>query len=148
MPGRVRDRLREVAVVSESEAVLAVALAAAPPLVAYAAAVVSACAVTLTRPVHNAILPELAVTATDFEFTFARRDDSLAPETQQTFQFGSDLSGWTPIAIPTGPGVISVPPATVTVTPGTPADTVKVSIPKTSATDGRLFGRLRVFHSP
>ncbi len=42
--------------------VLALALAAAPPLLAYAAAVVSACVVTLTRPVHNAILPELAET--------------------------------------------------------------------------------------
>jgi MFS family permease len=43
-------------------AILALALATAPPILAYVAAIVSACAVTLTRPVHNAILPELADT--------------------------------------------------------------------------------------
>jgi MFS family permease len=41
---------------------VAVTLWLAPAILAYAAAVVSACAVTLTRPVHNAILPELADT--------------------------------------------------------------------------------------
>ena len=41
---------------------LALALAFAPPALAYLAAIVSACAVTLTRPVHNAILPELSET--------------------------------------------------------------------------------------
>ncbi|MGZ4150281.1 MAG: cyclic nucleotide-binding domain-containing protein, partial [Actinomycetota bacterium] len=45
-----------------SGAALAVALWLAPPLVAYAAAVISACTITLTRPVHNAILPELSDT--------------------------------------------------------------------------------------
>src|SRR5262245_17368908 len=42
--------------------VLGAALAFAPPVVAYLAAIVSECTVTLTRPVHNAILPELADT--------------------------------------------------------------------------------------
>ncbi len=42
--------------------VLAVALWKAPPLAAYAAAVLASCAVTFTRPTHNAILPELADT--------------------------------------------------------------------------------------
>jgi len=45
-----------------SAAVLGAAFAWAPAPVAYIAAIVSACAVTLTRPVHNAILPELADT--------------------------------------------------------------------------------------
>ncbi|MGZ8639598.1 MAG: MFS transporter [Actinomycetota bacterium] len=41
---------------------LAVALWKAPPLVAYAAAVLASCAVTFTRPAHYAILPGLADT--------------------------------------------------------------------------------------
>jgi MFS family permease len=40
----------------------AIALWFAPPLVVYATAILSACAVTLTRPVHHAILPTLAET--------------------------------------------------------------------------------------
>ena len=40
----------------------ALALWLAPPLVVYAAAVVAACAITLTRPVHHALLPELSDT--------------------------------------------------------------------------------------
>ncbi|MDQ5873973.1 MAG: MFS transporter, partial [Actinomycetota bacterium] len=43
-------------------AALAAALAWAPPPLAYLAAVISAALVSLTRPVHNAILPELAAT--------------------------------------------------------------------------------------
>jgi MFS family permease len=59
-----RDRALAVGygVQTLSGGVLAMALWLAPPIVAYAAAVVSACAVTLTRPVHNAILPELSDT--------------------------------------------------------------------------------------
>jgi MFS family permease len=41
---------------------LAVALWKAPPLVVYAAAVVASCSITFTRPVHYAILPDLAET--------------------------------------------------------------------------------------
>ena len=41
---------------------LALAIWKAPPLVAYAAAVVVSCAVTFTRPSHNAVMPELADT--------------------------------------------------------------------------------------
>ncbi len=41
---------------------LAIALWKAPPLWAYAAAVLSSCAVTFTRPAHYAILPQLADT--------------------------------------------------------------------------------------
>ncbi len=43
-------------------ALLAVALWQGPSIAAYAAAVLSSCAVTFTRPAHNAILPELADT--------------------------------------------------------------------------------------
>ena len=43
-------------------ALLALALWKAPPLVAYAAAAVASCAITFTRPTHNAILADLADT--------------------------------------------------------------------------------------
>ena len=45
-----------------ANAACAIALWTAPPLAVYACAVVAACAVTLTRPVHHAILPELSDT--------------------------------------------------------------------------------------
>jgi chondroitin-sulfate-ABC endolyase/exolyase len=97
----------------------------------------------------TSILPKLTVTASHFEFTYQRRDDSLAPETIQVFQYGSDLTGWTDIIIPTASGSVGVGAGTVTVGAGTPSDavtdTVTVSIPKEEAGDGRmLFGRLRV----
>jgi MFS family permease len=43
-------------------AILALALWKAPPLVAYFAAAVASCAITFTRPTHNAILADLADT--------------------------------------------------------------------------------------
>jgi predicted MFS family arabinose efflux permease len=42
-----------------------VAMAAAPAGIVYATAVLSACSMTLTRPVHNALLPELATTPSE-----------------------------------------------------------------------------------
>ena len=91
----------------------------------------------------SSILPDLVVTATDFEFTFNRRDDSLNPETTQTFQYSKDLVTWTDIIVPTSSG--SVDAATFTITDNGVTDSVKVSIPKTEAAPGTsLFGRLRV----
>lgn len=93
----------------------------------------------------QASLPDLVVTATDFEFTYTRRDDSLSPETTQTFQFGTDLAAWMSVVVPVGPGLVSVPPATVSVTDAGITDTVKISIPKaTVAPATKLFGRLQV----
>lgn len=93
------------------------------------------------------ILPDLAVTATDFEFTYQRRDDSVSPETTQTFQWGSTLASWPGSVVVTAGGG-SFPPATITISPGTPddgvTDTVKVSIPKSEAVGGKLFGRILV----
>ncbi|MEX1116948.1 MAG: autotransporter-associated beta strand repeat-containing protein [Akkermansiaceae bacterium] len=96
----------------------------------------------------SSIMPKLVVTATDFEFTYQRRDDSVAPETTQTFQWGTTLATWPGSAvIPAASGPVGA--ATVTVTAGVPddavTDTVKVSIPKTeSGGTGKLFGRLQV----
>jgi hypothetical protein len=78
-----------------------------------------------------------------FEFTYSRLDLSLA-DTTQTFNYGSDLSGWTAIGIPTGPGVSAVGIATVTITDTGATDSVKISIPSTAATTGKLFGLLQV----
>ena len=50
------------AIQAGADAVLALALWKAPAMAAYAAAVLASCAITLTRPVHNAILPHLAET--------------------------------------------------------------------------------------
>ncbi len=96
----------------------------------------------------SSILPGLNVTATDFEFTYQRRDDSVSPQTTQTFQWGTTLATWPGSAvIPAGGGTVGA--ATITVSPGTPndavTDTVKVRIPKTEAGgSGKLFGRLQV----
>ena len=92
---------------------------------------------------NTTILPTLNVTDTAFEFSYSRLDLSLA-DTTQTFQYGSDLSGWSPIVIPAGPGVIPVGIATVTVTDTGTTDSVKVSIPKTAAVGGKLLSRLKV----
>ena len=88
-----------------------------------------------------AILPSLAVTATNYEFTYTRRDDSLT-DTIQTFQYGSTLTGWVDIVVPAGGG--SVGAATITVTHNDITDTVKISISKSVAPTGSLFGRLKV----
>jgi len=59
-----RDRALSIGytIQAATAALTALALWFAPPIVAYAAAVLSACSITLTRPVHNAILPELSET--------------------------------------------------------------------------------------
>ena len=92
------------------------------------------------------IMPDVVVTATDFEFSYQRRDDSLNAETTQTFQYGtglSDLAGWTDIVVSSGSETVGM--ATITVTDGTPADAVKISIPKSSVPPStKLFGRLQV----
>jgi MFS family permease len=59
-----RGRALSLGYVAQAVADLSLGLAmlTAPSLVVYGAAVVASCAVTLTRPVHNAILPDLART--------------------------------------------------------------------------------------
>lgn len=92
----------------------------------------------------SAILPDLVVTSTHFEFTFQRRDDSVAPETTQTFQWGTTLATWPgSIVVPATAGTVGV--AEVLVTDASPADTVTIRIPKTEAgASGKLFGRLQI----
>lgn len=80
-------------------------------------------------------LPTVAASGANFVFSFTRREESAA-DTEQVFEYGSDLAGWTPLNItaPTAPQV----------TLGTPAgglQTVTVTIPKGS--NASLFGRLK-----
>lgn len=82
-------------------------------------------------------LPVLTTTATDFIYTFNRADESEA-EIGLTFQHGSNLTGWTDVAI----GATSAGVVVVTENAAAP-DTVVVTIPKSAATSGKLFGRLR-----
>jgi autotransporter-associated beta strand protein len=90
---------------------------------------------TLADP---AILPDAAPGPTHFLFSFTRREESAA-DTTQIFEYGSTLTGWTPVNItaPTAPEVSF----------GTTANgirSVTVSIPLSAAPDGHLFGRLKV----
>jgi hypothetical protein len=81
------------------------------------------------------ILPNLNAAGESFLFTYHRR--AAATGTTQTFEYGSNLSGWTPVAIPGG--------VAVTVTPDDPSpgiDKVEISVAKDAET--KLFGRLKV----
>jgi autotransporter-associated beta strand protein len=84
-----------------------------------------------------AILPTLDSSGANFVFHFTRREES-ATDTTQVFQYGSDLVGWTPINI--------TPPVGSEVTLGTPSggtQEVTVTISKSVAVGGKLFGRLK-----
>lgn len=80
-------------------------------------------------------LPSADASGANFVFSFTRREESAA-DTEQVFQYGSDLAGWTPLNItaPTAPQV----------TVGTPSaglQTVTITIPKGANTS--LFGRIK-----
>ena len=90
---------------------------------------------------NTSILPVKTLTATDFIFTFNRADESEAEITAK-FQYGSTLTGWTDVAIG-ATTALSGPQVTVTENGASP-DTVTVTIPRTSAVGGKLFGRLNV----
>ena len=82
----------------------------------------------------TAILPTSTTTATDVVFTFYRRAASTV-DTTQTFEYSDNLTGWTPLAIPGGTGV-------VVTDIGGGIDEVVVTVPIGSNT--KLFGRLAV----
>lgn len=81
--------------------------------------------------------PVLTTDATNFIFTFSRADESEA-EIGLTFQWGSTLTGWTDIAV----GAASAGSVAVTENTTSP-DTVVVTIAKSNAVGGKLFGRLK-----
>jgi autotransporter-associated beta strand protein len=85
------------------------------------------------------ILPLLDASGSNFVFTFTRREESK-DDTTQIFEYGANLSSWTPVNItaPTGTEVSLG-------TPSAGLQTVQIIIPKSPASvDGKLFGRLKV----
>ena len=89
-----------------------------------------------------AIAPTLNTSGSNFVFSFTRRQDSVALATQ-VFQYGTDLAGWTSVTIGATGGVVGS--ATIAVgANGTGTDGVTVTIPKSVAIGGKLFGRLKV----
>ena len=92
----------------------------------------------LPTTADSGILPTPSLTPTHFVFSFTQREESHSTTTQ-IFEYGSTLAGWTSVQItsPAGPGVSLGSPAAG-------LRSVSVSVPRSAATDGRLFGRLKV----
>ena len=80
------------------------------------------------------ILPVLANVGGTWFFDYNRSDLSQAGTTQ-VVEYGSNLTGWTPILIPAATS------SDVVITPGSPADHVRVTLP---ATGSQGFVRLKV----
>ncbi len=81
------------------------------------------------------VLPTLTPSGNNWLFEYNRSDLSLPPATTQVVEYGSELTGWTPVTIPaTSAGI-------VTITPGSPSDHVTVTIPSPGA---KGFVRLKV----
>lgn len=87
---------------------------------------------------NTSILPTLDASGANFVFSFTRREES-ANDTAQVFRYGSDLTGWTVVNItaPTG-SEVSIGTAVGGL------QTVTVTIPKSAAVGGKLFGQLQV----
>jgi hypothetical protein len=80
------------------------------------------------------IQPTLTNSAGDWVFEYDR-SDAAQSSTTQTVEYGNNLTGWTPVNIPaTSAGIVEI-------TPGSPSDHVKVTIP-TNGT--QTFIRLKV----
>ncbi len=90
----------------------------------------------------QALAPTLDASGSNFVFSFTRRDDSES-EAPVVFQYGSDLATWTDVAVGATSGTVGA--ATVGVTEGgTVTDAITVSVPKTVAVGGKLFGRIKM----
>ena len=83
----------------------------------------------------QAILPKLTKSGATWLFEYNRSNLALPPATTQVVEYGSNLTGWTPIAIP------ATSAGAVTITPGTPSDHVSVAIPNLG---NQTFVRLKV----
>ena len=81
------------------------------------------------------ILPTLAKSGVDWVFEYDRSDASMPPATTQIVEYGSNLTGWTAVPIP------ATTSGMVTITPGSPSDHVKVTLP---AGGSQQFARLKV----
>ncbi|MEI6606273.1 MAG: Ig-like domain-containing protein [Verrucomicrobiota bacterium] len=83
----------------------------------------------------SAILPVMTPGVTGYRFEYDRGHLSLPPATTQVVQYGSDLTGWSQIVIP------SASAGSVTITPGSTSDHVSVMLPNLGAMG---FVRLQV----
>lgn len=92
------------------------------------------------------VLPDLTVNATSFIFTFTRNDESEL-EVPLEFQWGTALAAWPNlVTIGAAGSPADLNGVTVVVNEGTPAnspDSITVTIPRTNAVAGKLFGRLK-----
>jgi len=87
----------------------------------------------------QAHLPALTKAAGAWVFEYERSDLSLAPATTQIVEYGDDLTGWTAVPIP------EISNTEVAITPGSPSDHVKVTIPNPGT---KVFVRLKVTQQP
>jgi hypothetical protein len=85
----------------------------------------------------GSISPTLDASGSNFVFSFTRRDDSVAGNTL-LFQYGTSLTDWTDALISDGSTVVGN--ASINVT----GNIVTVTVPKSVAPGGALFGRLKV----
>jgi len=81
------------------------------------------------------ILPVITHTGGTWFYEYDRSDLSQPPATTQEVEYGNNLSGWAAITIPADSA------GAVTITPGTPSDHIKVTIPALGANG---FVRLKV----
>ena len=84
-------------------------------------------------------LPAIQQDGGQWTFEYDRNDDSLPPATTQVVEYGASLTGWTPVSIP------ATSSGAVTITPGSPSDHVKVTLPNPGT---KLFVRLKVANTP
>ncbi|MEP4077155.1 beta strand repeat-containing protein [Haloferula sp.] len=88
---------------------------------------------------NNANLPVADASGANYVFTFTRRVESTL-DTTQTFEYGSDLTGWTPIAVNDD----TAPEVSIAAAVGD-VETVTVTVAKSSFADPTIgFGRLDV----
>ena len=84
-------------------------------------------------------LPAIQQDGGQWTFEYDRNDDSLPPATTQVVEYSDSLTGWTPVSIP------ATSSGAVTITPGSPSDHVKVTLPNPGT---KLFVRLKVANTP
>lgn len=92
----------------------------------------------------SAILPSLNVTDTHFVFTFTRKDESES-EVALAFNWGSNLTWPNSVVVGEVSAAADSNGVAVTVTEGAETsdpDTIAVSVPRSNAVAGKLFGRL------
>ncbi|MEY4244951.1 MAG: hypothetical protein RLZZ245_2536 [Verrucomicrobiota bacterium] len=99
----------------------------------------------------TAVLPQLSLTADNFVFSFNRRDESEA-EVALNFSWGSALVTWAnEVAIGASSAAADASGVVVTVTEGAgegDPDAITVSVPRSNAVAGKLFGRLGATQQP